>query len=131
MSTTTLQKGKVTKAILAKAMQTLSEMPPLGNRSGREGSDARKVGDAIRLACLVAITTGKSVEITNEILPMVGESNEWHIAWSRVRTFEKVLGKVTFTVTMFTTVENETAATITGETATSKGHGRVFITPNA
>lgn len=130
MATTTLRKAKVSEANVARAIQHLAELPPMGNRSGSPDSDARKVGDAIRLACIIALITGKSVEVTNDVLPLVGKSNEWHITWSRVRTFEKLVGKVTFGVTMFVSVDSETSTSITGETATTKGHGRVFITPN-
>jgi len=130
METITLRKAKVTNAILARAVAQLQEMPALGGRSGSVGSDARAKGDAIRLAVLVALITGDSVEMTDAVLPlMTGKSNEYHLGWSRTRTFEKLLGR-TFTVTMFVSVENETKMTITGKTATSKGHGRVFVTLN-
>lgn len=129
MATTTLRKAKVNKATLAKAVAHLSTMPPLGNRSGSPESDIRKAGDAIRLAVLLALITGESVELTSEIQPLIGKSNEYHVAWARVRTFEKLLGK-TFSVTMFVSVESESKTEITGKTATSKGHGRVFVTLN-
>lgn len=129
METTTLRKAKVSKATMAKAVAHLASLPPLGNRSGSPDSDTRKAGDAIRLAVLVALITGESVEVTNEVRPLIGKSNEYHVAWSRTRTFEKMLGE-TFSVTMFVSVEDETATSITGKTATSKGHGRVFVTRN-
>jgi hypothetical protein len=130
MSLVTLTKvTKVTKAQSAIIAKGIASLPAPGNRSGNSPQD-REIRLAVATAILTAIVTGESVELTAIVRSvMTGEnvSNEYHIAWTRTRTLEKHIGR-NMSVTMFTEVTGETAKTITGVTATSRGRGRVFIT---
>lgn len=123
-----MTKGDMTS--LAKVAQTLAANATYGNRSGK-ADRARAIAMTERLAMLANFKPkGKrpanvALEVS-DICPANGDANEYHIAHRASRPAESRVG-VTVKVHMFTVVTKETATFIEGYTATSKGHGRVFI----
>lgn len=123
-----LEKIKMTKK-LANASAILAANATYGNRSGNpdnaQSSRARAV--AMTVAIANAVGGNGSVEVS-EFCEATGEANEYHIAHRASRPAEVRVG-ANVKVTMFVEVTAETDKFIEGYTSTTKGHGRVFVTP--
>lgn len=98
-----------------------------GPRSGAVGTESRARAEAMTEAVFIAIAGGGAVEVTS-LFDASGKVNEYHLAHTASRPAEVRVGK-NVDVVMFTEVTKETSRVIEGVTATSKGHGRVFVIP--
>lgn len=126
MYTVTIQKAKVTKTLAKRAGEFVASCS-FGARSGKVGTADRKRIEEVTARVWCAVQGKGAVELT-DLFTATDKVNEYHLAHARVTTAERQTGKP-MKVLMFTEVLEETATSITGVTATSKGHGRVFTIP--
>lgn len=118
-----------TSARLARDARAFAETVAYGARSGAIGSPNRVRAQEITERAWLAVHGEGGIEVT-DLFPATAKANEYHHAHARTLPAE---GRVDarLAVVMFTLVTRETAREIEGETATSRGHGRVFVIPRA
>jgi hypothetical protein len=121
-----IPKARATARLLADA-KAFASSASYGARSGAVGSADRTRAEEVTARAWCAVHCKGAVEVT-DLFPATSKVNEYHHAHARTLPAE---GRVDarLAIVMFTKVTRETATFIEGETATSKGHGRVFIVP--
>ncbi len=98
-----------------------------GARSGSVGTPSRQRAEAMTEAVYLAHAGMGAVEVTG-IFTATDKVNEYHHSHTGSRAAEARVGAFV-DVVMFVDVTRETSKVIEGVTATSKGHGRVFVIP--
>lgn len=115
---------------LARDAKSLVASSAFGARSGKVGSDDRKIAEAMTVAVFMAIKTGKAVEVT-DLAPATDQVSAYYLAHRASRPAEaRVNGSVK--VHQFVSVTKDTAQIIEGFTNANKrpqAGARVFISP--
>lgn len=112
---------------LAREAKAFAESVSYGARSGSVGTPSRARAEEITARAWCAVKGKGAVEVT-DLFPATAKANEYHHAHARALPAESRVD-ARLAVVMFVKVTRETAKMIEGETATSRGHGRVFIIP--